>query len=319
MAVLGVKSSNENYYFLSQQTASKKVSEQRRAKKLLLKGFQTNSKNGEIRYSRIDELINKLSDATEIFLPDENQQEIYFADTGTHAVPPLFKKFLANISLSFIIRPGCIGDLQKFVEWAFQNKANYTIRGAGTWPFGGAVPLNDDILLDISYLDFMNFNPEKETLTIAAGVLFPNARKYLLQHGYALTQEISNAGSGTICGWIATGGIGIGSYKYGSIKNSVQELTVISPTGELEILSPQDKNFENYFGSEGHFGVIAGATIKVRKESYVTKPYAFSFQSTEDAHRFMQLISDSDLKPTSVIYFSESYIKETYKIEKENV
>ncbi len=319
MAVLGVKGSNENYNFLSQQTALKKVSEQRKAKKLLIKVFHVKSEKGEVRYSKIDELINKLSDATEIFLPDENQQEIYFADTGTHAVPSLFKKFLANISSFFIIRPGCIGDLQKFVEWAFQNKANYTIRGAGTWPFGGAVPLNDDILLDISYLDFLNFNPEKETLTIAAGVLFPNARKFLLQQGYALTQEISNAGSGTICGWIATGGIGIGSYKYGSIKNSVQELVIISPSGELQILNSDDEKFDNYFGSEGHFGVIAGAAIKVRKESYVTKPYAFSFQSTEDAHQFMQLISDSDLKPTSAIYFSESYIKETYEIEKEHV
>ena len=98
MAVLGLKSSNRNYNFLSQQTALKKVSEQHRAKQLLLKGFQTNSKNDEIRYSKIDELIDKLSDATEIFLPDENQQEIYFADTGTHAVPPLFKNILANIS-----------------------------------------------------------------------------------------------------------------------------------------------------------------------------------------------------------------------------
>ena len=204
----------ENYDFLLKQTAIKKITEQGKARNLLLQGFQRHAKNVAINYSHIEKLIGNISDASEIVLPDEVQKEIYFADTGTHIIPSLFKKLLTNISLAFIFRPGSIDDLQNFVKWAFQHKASYAIRGAGTWPFGGAVPLHNDILLDLSYLDFVKLNPEAKTLTFSAGLIFPNARKYLLQHGFALTQEISNAGSCTICGWLATGGLGIGIYKY---------------------------------------------------------------------------------------------------------
>jgi len=303
--------------FLLSQSAERKVKAQLKARELLL---EESSDQTEPVHKRLLKLREILSAATDIFTPDEVQKIIYSSDTGTHMLPEIFKKHLLNIRMTGIVRPGTIEDARLFVQWAHDNDARYTIRGAATWPFGGCVPLNGDIILDLSYLDFMQLMPletdsQHEILVFGAGVIFPDARDYLRKHNAALLQEITNPYSGTIAGWIATGGYGLGSYKYGHVKESVQLLLVITPNGELKHLTPADESFELYFGSEGQLGVIAAAVLKVRSDSFFTRPYAFSFSDLKDVQQFIDLLYDSGITPTSVIYFDQPYIRETFCIE----
>ena len=201
-------------YLLSKNNL-KKLSQQKKARQLLLGDYSFESD------LNIADLKALLSESSEILKPDPVQQRIFNNDTGTHIIPEFFKKRFINNKLSFIVRPGSIEDCSKFIKWAFDKKLTYSVRGAGTWPFGGSVPINNDIVLDLSYLDFHQLFPETDTLVCAAGFLFPDARNYLKENGYSLCQEITNPNSGTIAGWVATGGLGLGSYKYGEIKNNI--------------------------------------------------------------------------------------------------
>ncbi len=305
--------------FLTAQSSLRRVSEQRRASELLFQGekFESNGAGPDLQGG--SELRDLVSEASDIFYPDAVQQEIYHADTGTHIVPSFFKKLLVNIKLGFVFRPACMQDLRIFARWAYENKVHYTIRGAGTWPFGGSVPVSGDVVVDLSYLNYMHLDGEEGIFTFGAGVVFPQARKFLQDREFSLKQEISNPGSGTLAGWLATGGIGLGSYKYGHVSSSVVLLFIVTPSGEFLTVTPEDEHFSKYFGSEGQFGIIAGASIKVRRESYVIKPYAFSFDNFTDVFNFIQMVEKTNLKPTSVIYFSKTYIAETYKIEKKHI
>ena len=312
--------------FLLSQSAHRKVKAQQKARGLLLEGSSDHKKPYQkYKYSsQFIKLREILSEATDIFIPDEVQKIIYSSDTGTNMVPDIFKRHLLNIHMSGVVRPGTIDDARLFVQWAYKNDVRYTIRGAGTWPFGGCVPLNGDIVLDLSYLDFMHYIPldtdtKNDIFVFGAGVIFPDARKYLRKHNCFLLQEITNPNSGTIIGWIATGGYGLGSYKYGHVKESVRLLLVITPSGELKSLRPGDESFEQYFGSEGQLGVIAAAAVRVCKDSFFTRPYAFSFNDIKDVTQFFDLLHDSRIMPTSVIYFDKSYIRETFRIEKAQV
>jgi FAD/FMN-containing dehydrogenase len=308
--------------FLLSQSAHRKVKEQHKARELAL--IDGKDQPHPQQHQRIRRLKELLSDASEVFRPDEVQQIIYSADTGTHMLPESLKKRLLNIRTGGVVRPGTIEDTRRFMEWAYKNDVRYTIRGAATWPFGGCVPLNNDMILDLSYLDFMKLPPPDEknedghVFAFGAGVIFPQARNYLKKQGFGLLQEVTNPYSGTITGWIATGGFGLGSYKYGHVKESVRLLMVIQPDGQLKTVSPGDEGFDSYFGSEGHLGVIAAAVMNVRKDNYFTRPYGFSFKTFERVRGFIELLRDSGITPTSVLYFDEPYIKETYAIEKEH-
>jgi len=304
-------------HFLLSQTVLDRVQHQQTARLLLFGQNMQQLVSSPAHQKNIRELQDLLSPASEIFLPDPVQTSIYSGDSGTHFIPGFIKRTLIRIRIAFIVRPGSIDDACRFVKWAHENHVHYTIRGAATWPFGGSVPLNDDIVLDLSALDFMQLNPDAEMLAFGAGVIFPKAKGMLKRHNFVLKQEITNPGSGTIAGWIATGGFGLGSYKYGHIRESVVMLLVIKPNGELLTLKAGDELLNAYFGSEGQIGVIAGGILKVRRDSFSAKPYAFSFGRTEDAQQFMNLLQESNCKPVSVLYFDQNYIRETALLEKE--
>lgn len=304
--------------FLLTQNSAEKVNLQQKARRLLLDDINESSDNDNLFSARIKSLRSNLTSASEIFVPDDVQKKIFYNDSGSHIIPGFIKNILFRIKASFVVRAGSINDVVAFVKWTRKYNISYTIRGAGTWPFGGAVPLDNDIILDLSYLDFKELYAEQATLVFGAGLLFPDARKYLQKNGFALKQGITNSFSGTLAGWMATGGLGLGSYKYGHIRESVLMLMVVRPDGELLTLTPEDESFNLFFGAEGQTGIIVGGALSLFKETYVSKPYAFAFDSKEDTHKYLSLLQDKNIKPTSVIYFDKNYIKETAVIEEKH-
>ena len=76
--------------FLLNQTNRKRAIEQRRARNLLFEGIESNSEK-EQQFPQINNLLEQLSDATDVLFPEPVQQEIYSADTGTNIMPEIFK------------------------------------------------------------------------------------------------------------------------------------------------------------------------------------------------------------------------------------
>ena len=303
--------------FLENQSAAATVREQQKARELLL--GQSRLGKAEFRNKYRNELNALLSDASELFWPEGVQKEIYGNDSGTHILPGFIKKMFTRIRVNGVVRPGTLNDACAFVKWALENGQTYTVRGAGTWPFGGAVPLHDDWVLDLSCLNFLHLDAKNGLLGFGAGALFPQIREFLKSSGFALRQEITNPNSGTLAGWIVTGGQGLGSYKYGPVKDAVEMLLVLRPDGEMIMLKAGDADFDLFFASEGQAGVVLGGAIALRRQSYVSKPYAFSFETTEDVHAYCNRLRERAIQPTSVIYFDRSYVAETLKIEKRHL
>jgi len=111
--------------FLLNKTARKRAIEQRRARTLLLEAIDSSSNQKEQQFPQIKNLLDRLSEATDVFFPEPVHQEIYSADTGTHIMPEIFKNLLADIKLAFVIRPGSVEDLRRFVKWEGGNRCNY--------------------------------------------------------------------------------------------------------------------------------------------------------------------------------------------------
>lgn len=304
------------FNLLKNASAAKRVTHQHEAANLLLENHRDAAHSVDVPHDTcFRELTETLSDASTVFGLTPVQREVYHADSGTAFVPRIVKKALVDISERFVVRPGCLDDLQIFVAYAHAKRLKYTIRGSGTWPFGGAVPLNKDVVLDLSYLDFDFIDTDAATLTVGPGAIFAKLRQSLKEKGFAFRQEITNPHSGTICGWAATGGVGLGAYKYGPIRNSIVAMLLLQPDGTWQTVTPDDELFARVLGSEGQLGIIAGLQLKLRELTYVSKPYAFSFPTVETARKFMQKISEWGLQPTTVLYFDHDYMQTTHAVE----
>ncbi|RMD92272.1 MAG: FAD-binding oxidoreductase, partial [Calditrichaeota bacterium] len=133
-----------SFEFLFTSSAAKRQRHQQEAVQLLLEkyGDEVSAENFAQKDIHFQQLQSILSEASSIFPLRAVQKEIYHNDSGTAFVPAGLKKLLLNIDSRFVVRPGSLADLQKFVQYANENKLRYTLRGAGTWPFGGAIPLH---------------------------------------------------------------------------------------------------------------------------------------------------------------------------------
>jgi FAD/FMN-containing dehydrogenase len=88
-----------------------------------------------------------------------------------------------------------------------------------------------------------------------------------------MVQSSPSSRFSTVAGWVATGGIGIGSVSGGHLSRWVSELEVVTSDGQVRTLRPSDKRFKSLFGSEGRLAVIVSVTLQARpkpKEPFPT-------------------------------------------------
>jgi alkyldihydroxyacetonephosphate synthase len=120
------------------------------------------------------------------------------------------------------------------------------------------------------------------TARIEAGIFGPDLEEQLGAHGVTLGHFPDSFLHSTLGGWIATRSAGMQSDKYGKVEDMVIALRMVTPEGALETRTvPKSSNGVDInhlcIGSEGTFGVITEATMRVhsRPESRLVPGYLF--------------------------------------------
>lgn len=120
------------------------------------------------------------------------------------------------------------------------------------------------------------------TAEIEAGVFGPALEEQLSAHGMTLGHFPDSFLHSTLGGWIATRSAGMQSDKYGKIEDMVIAVRVVTPEGVLQTRRvPKSSNGIDVkhlcIGSEGTFGVITEATMRVHAlpESRQVRGYLF--------------------------------------------
>jgi len=145
------------------------------------------------------------------------------------------------------------------------------VRGAGTGVEGGAVPyqkravvLSTRNLNEISICDAAD-----NAAVVGAGVLKNELNKYLKKYNVFFGPDPSS--NPTIGGMISTSGSGMSTLRYGTTRENVLALTVVTPAGDIiETRRPTRKNATGYnlthlyIGGEGTLGVVCRAVLRVR-------------------------------------------------------
>jgi alkyldihydroxyacetonephosphate synthase len=120
------------------------------------------------------------------------------------------------------------------------------------------------------------------TARVEAGVFGPDLEEQLRSYGLTLGHFPDSFLHSTLGGWIATRSAGMQSDKYGKIEDMVIALRVVTPEGVIETRTvPKASNGIDInhlcIGSEGTFGVITEATMRVhpKPESRQVRGYLF--------------------------------------------
>ena len=104
-----------------------------------------------------------------------------------------------------------------------------------------------------------------------AGITGKKLEELLLKDGLTVGHEPDSIEFSTLGGWISTNASGMKKNRYGNIEDIIENVTMITPKGTVEQIRPITrasigiKPQNILLGSEGNFGIITKATLKVHK------------------------------------------------------
>ena len=258
------------------------------------------------------------------FMDQPDKLEYYRHDLNVD-LPPAIRDLLLNSLPDLILQPKTENHVLEIFGFAREHKIPVTLRGAGTWGYGGAVPTQGGILIDLGLMDSIEVHPEALEFTVGPGARFLDIGRELERYGLSLLSMPSGKG-GTLAGWLSTGGMGFGTFHHGHVGKQLVSIRVVTPNGTAKELKAEDPEIGNFLSTEGQMGIIIRATLKVEKRPSQWFPFILPFEKAAEAYRFAQMIaSHPSFRPDDlVIYHSElirvlkSQSKDSLPVEDKN-
>lgn len=179
--------------------------------------------------------------------------------------------------------------------------------GGGTSVVGGVSPRRGGhdavVALDMSGLNrIISIDATDLTVTVQAGVFGPALESALCTRGLTLGHFPQSFEYSTVGGWIATRSAGQESTRYGRIEDLVAGLTVVTPagritTGRAPASASGPETRELLVGSEGVFGVITEATLRVHAVPSARRYQSYLFPSFAAGLEACRAIVQSGIHP----------------------
>jgi FAD/FMN-containing dehydrogenase/NAD-dependent dihydropyrimidine dehydrogenase PreA subunit len=214
----------------------------------------------------------------------------------------------------FVVQPKNVDEIKQVLAFANEKKVPVIPRGAASWGFGGVIPTNAGIVIDLSpFRKILYLNTAQKTVTVEAGARWSDIDILAKKEGLCLMTYPSSKFS-TVGGWLATGGYGINSFRYGHLANQIVSMTVLTPSGELRKLTPTDSDFSYYVSTEGEFGIIVEVNLKLRDVPPASYPHLFYFSSDRSAFGFIEKFVKSkevqNTKPNVIRFLDANHLND---------
>ncbi|MET4639514.1 FAD-binding oxidoreductase [Mycetocola sp. 2940] len=203
-----------------------------------------------------------------------------------------------------VIFPGSGTDVRQILALCDQEGIAVVPFGGGTSVVGGVEPLKADfravIALDLGRMDrVVEVDSICLTATFEAGIRGPAMEASLGKLGFTLGHFPQSYEEASLGGYLSTRSAGQASTGYGRSDDMVKALHVETPRGPLELggLAPATAAGPNlldvFVGSEGTFGVITEATMRIHRAPKHRSYGAWTFGSFEaGAEALRRLVQD---------------------------
>ncbi|MBN2238249.1 MAG: FAD-binding protein [Dehalococcoidales bacterium] len=250
-----------------------------------------------------------------------SERELYSHDIGD--LPPFLTRLLFRNMPDFVVQPETVDDISRILIFANSKKIPVVPRGAASWGFGGVIPVKGGIVIDMSpFRKILSLDTSKKTVTVEGGARWSDIDITAKKHGLCLMTYPSSKYS-TVGGWIATGGYGINSFRYGHLSKQIVSIKVVTAAGEIRQLSPSDSEFGYYIGTEGVFGILVEVTIRLRQLPAASFPHLLYFSGDGKAftfiEQFLAITDEKKLNPNTVRFLDEYHLHDTNKLMRSGV
>ncbi len=188
------------------------------------------------------------------------------------------------------VLPDTVEQVQSVMRLCYENNVPVVARGAGTGLSGGALPLENGVLLSLA-----KFNRILEVDAVGRTArVQPGVRNLAISEGVAhldlyYAPDPSSQIACSIGGNVAENAGGLHCLKYGLTVHNILELKMVTVEGELITIGSRGLDAPGYdllalmTGSEGMLGVIVEVTVKLLPKPECAKVILAAFDDVEKA------------------------------------
>lgn len=180
-------------------------------------------------------------------------------------------------------------------------------RGAGTGLSGGCLPLNAPVTICTSRMRrIVEIDLVSRRVVVEAGVVNLDVSRAVEAGGLCYAPDPSSQSACTIGGNIAENSGGPHTLKYGVTTNHVLGVEVVLPNGELVELGGAMEDVPGYdllgltVGSEGTFGIVTQATLRLLRRPEACRTLLAVFGSVDSASRGVSGIIGAGIVPAAM-------------------
>ncbi len=164
---------------------------------------------------------------------DNLTRQLYATDASPYQIVPLAVAFPKNSA-----HAGSV------IQAAAQAGVSVIPRGAGTGLAGGAI--GEGLVIDFARHNrrISNFDPERRTIRVGAGVVLDQLNDFLRPQGFCFGPDVATSSRATLGGMIATDASGAHAPFYGTTGMHVNELRIVMADGQALKVGPGRDNLQ---------------------------------------------------------------------------
>lgn len=219
-----------------------------------------------------------------------------------------------------VVFPKSTEDVQKIMQFAYQNDINIIPRGAGTGETGGCVAVEGGIVLDLSTWDeIVEIDQKNMQVIVRPGVIHAKLNEELAKYNLFFPPDPGSSLMCTVGGMVANNASGLRAVKYGCTEQYILGLEVVLPNGDVMITggmrSRAIKNVSGLnltklmVGSEGILGVITRIRLRCFPKPRARGIAMAVFDKLDDAPATVLDVYQAGILPSGIEILDSSAIK----------
>lgn len=208
---------------------------------------------------------------------------------------PVLKARMDHLVGDFVVSPKDEAELIDILRICYEHDVPITTRGAGTGNYGQAMPLNGGCILHLNHMNKVKeIHPGR--VIVEPGCLIKDLdAECKAKSGQEVRMFSSTWATATIGGFIAGGSGGIGSIRWGSLRDlgNIIRLRVVTMEAEPRILEFRREELARVSHAYGTNGIIAEAEIPLTP-AYDWVEMAIGFDDFMEAAGYCDAIANED-------------------------
>lgn len=230
-----------------------------------------------------------------------------------------------------VVLPRTTEEVSRILAYCHANKIKVVARGAGTSLCGGALPAEDAVVVGVSKMNkVLAVDTLNRTARVEVGITNIGISNAVAPKGFFYAPDPSSQLACTLAGNIAMNSGGAHCLKYGVTTNNVLGLKMVMIDGSVIELGGDHLDQPGYdllglvIGSEGQFGIVTEATVRILRAAEGARPMLLGFGSSESAGQAVSAIIASGIIPVAIefmdkpaIHVCEEFAKAGYPLDVE--